>query len=63
MFATSNKKHYAYDIHIIWFSVHVLRKHHEPIHVHVIKGDVSAKFTLFPVLEFGVGVVDVQCRK
>ena len=22
---------------------------HEPIHVHVIKGDVSAKFTLFPV--------------
>ena len=21
---------------------------HEPIHVHVIKGDVSAKFTLFP---------------
>ena len=23
--------------------------HHEPIHVHVIKGDVSAKFTLFPV--------------
>lgn len=51
MFATSNKKLYAYDIHIIWFSVHVLRKHHEPIHVHVhvIKGDVSAKFTLFPV--------------
>ena len=23
---------------------------HEPIHVHVIKGDVSAKFTLFPVI-------------
>lgn len=22
---------------------------HEPIHVHVIKGDVSAKFALFPV--------------
>ena len=22
---------------------------HEPIHVHVIKGDASAKFTLFPV--------------
>ena len=22
---------------------------HEPIHVHVIKGDISAKFTLFPV--------------
>ena len=22
---------------------------HEPIHVHVIKGNVSAKFTLFPV--------------
>ena len=22
---------------------------HEPIHVHVIKGDVSSKFTLFPV--------------
>ena len=23
---------------------------HEPIHVHVIKGDVCAKFTLFPVM-------------
>jgi hypothetical protein len=23
---------------------------HEPIHVHVIKGDVSAKFALFPVM-------------
>lgn len=22
---------------------------HEPLHVHVIKGNVSAKFTLFPV--------------
>ena len=22
---------------------------HEPIHVHVIKGDISAKFSLFPV--------------
>lgn len=22
---------------------------HEPIHVHVVKGDISAKFTLFPV--------------
>ena len=22
---------------------------HEPIHVHVVKGDASAKFTLFPV--------------
>ena len=22
---------------------------HEPIHVHVTKGDISAKFTLFPV--------------
>lgn len=23
---------------------------HEPLHVHVIKGNVSAKFTLFPVV-------------
>lgn len=23
---------------------------HEPIHVHVIKGNVSAKFILFPVM-------------
>ncbi len=22
---------------------------HEPLHVHVIKGNISAKFTLFPV--------------
>ena len=22
---------------------------HEPIHVHVVKGNISAKFTLFPV--------------
>ena len=22
---------------------------HEPIHVHVVKGDVKAKFTIFPV--------------
>ena len=22
---------------------------HEPIHIHVIKGNISAKFTLFPV--------------
>lgn len=24
---------------------------HEPIHVHVVKGGTSAKFTLFPVVE------------
>lgn len=22
---------------------------HEPIHVHVVKGDIAAKFTLYPV--------------
>lgn len=22
---------------------------HDPIHVHVVKGDISAKFSLFPV--------------
>lgn len=22
---------------------------HEPLHIHVVKGDVSAKFSLFPV--------------
>ena len=24
---------------------------HEPIHVHVVKGDICAKFTLFPEVE------------
>ena len=24
---------------------------HEPIHVHVVKGNISAKFTLFPKVE------------
>lgn len=24
---------------------------HEPIHVHVVKGNISAKFTLFPEVE------------
>lgn len=48
MFATSNKKHYAYDIHIIWFSVHVLRERPRAYSRSCYKR-VSAKFTLFPV--------------
>ncbi len=46
---TINKQIDAYHIYTLRIPFHVLRQRPWPIHVHVIKGDAHAKFTIDPV--------------
>ena len=41
------KERYAHYIYFVWFQIYVLCH----IHIHVVKGNICAKFTLFPKVE------------